>query len=407
MALIKKFYFTSALHSLRSRSVRSWLTITGIVISVAVILILLTLSSALQNAVLGLFQQFGANRVYIAGAAAAAGGGQLGSSTLLESDLRALQSGPYFDTVIPYLARNAQPVKYREQTLYLAVTGIGDSQANKVDQAYNFNRDSVQGRFFTNNEKGVAYVGYNIAYDKKNLFTSPLGVHNTLYIDGEPFKIVGVYKKIGDSADDNSVFIPLSDAQRLFNNSETYTAFEGVVKAGVSVDTAANWTTKILKKKKGSDKGFVVLTPDALIKQFKNIIGLVQGILVAIASISLVVGALGIANNMFTTVLERESEIGIMKSTGATDVDVLLIFVIESGMVGLIGGMIGIILGIAGAYLIGYIAASAGFTLLAISINIFDILFVLAFAFVMGAVSGFLPSWRASKKTIVETLRSF
>ena len=404
MALIKKFYFTSALHSLQSRSVRSWLTITGIVISVAVILILLTLSAGLQNAVLGLFEQFGANRIYIAGAGASTG--QLGSVPLLESDYRALQQSPYFSIVIPYLIRNAQEITYRNENKYLPVTGIGVADAAKVDQVYGFSKDAVQGRFFTNREQGVAFVGYNIAYNK-DIFSKPLGVHNTIYINGKPFKIVGVYKEVGDSADDNSVFIPLPDAQALFNVTNEYTAFEGVVKQGATIEQARAWAEKTLKKKKGGTDEFTILTPDAIIKQFKTIIGLVQDILLAIASISLIVGALGIANNMFTTVLERESEIGIMKSTGATNTDVLLIFIIESGMVGLIGGIIGIIIGIGASYLIGFIAAAAGFKLLTITINIFHILFVMAFAFIIGALSGLLPSYNASRKTIVETLRSF
>jgi len=134
-------------------------------------------------------------------------------------------------------------------------------------------------------------------------------------------------------------------------------------------------------------------------------ISLVQGFLLAIASISLIVGAVGIANNMFTSVLEREKEIGIMKSVGATNHDILQIFLIESGLIGFFGGLAGVILGSVLSLIIGEIAAAMGYAMLKILISPINVISVLAFAFFVGMISGVIPAWSASRKKIIDTLR--
>jgi len=113
---------------------------------------------------------------------------------------------------------------------------------------------------------------------------------------------------------------------------------------------------------------------------------MVQFILGGIAAISLVVGGIGIMNSMFTSVLERTREIGIMKSLGATKKNILMIFLIESGFIGLLGGVIGTIIGVSFAKLVEIIAAQAGFSLLLVKINPNLVLFSLGFAFLVGII---------------------
>ena len=134
-------------------------------------------------------------------------------------------------------------------------------------------------------------------------------------------------------------------------------------------------------------------------------LGIVNIVFIGIATISLLVGGIGILNSMFTSVLERRMEIGIMKSLGATNYHILTIFLIEAGLVGLIGGFIGIILGTGLAYLVKYIAAAYGFKLIKISVNPLLILFSMLFAFGVGIISGLIPAYRAAKLKPVEALR--
>jgi len=134
-------------------------------------------------------------------------------------------------------------------------------------------------------------------------------------------------------------------------------------------------------------------------------LSIVQFILAGIAAISLAVGGIGIMNTMYTSVLERTKEIGAMKAIGASQKHILIIFIFESGLIGLVGGLIGAILGTFFAFSVSGIASLLGFDYLKITILWSVILFALLFAFILGMVSGLWPAYKASKLNPVEALR--
>jgi len=140
------------------------------------------------------------------------------------------------------------------------------------------------------------------------------------------------------------------------------------------------------------------------LEQFGSILNIIQLVLGSIAAISLVVGAIGIMNSMYTSVLERTKDIGIMKSIGAKNSNILLIFLLESATLGLIGGIGGVLLGSFFALAVGAFAKQAGFQILKIVIDYKIILLGLSFALVVGTISGVLPAYRASKLKPVEAL---
>jgi len=286
--------------------------------------------------------------------------------------------------------------------LYLMVQAFPSTNAEQVNKEYRVKENLVEGRPFTEGERGVAILGYKVAYDD-DFFKKPIKIRNSIYVNDHKFTVVGIYKELGVE-DDRSVMIPYEDAKTVLNASGTVTAIDAVLKDGVDINLAEERLIRALERKKGKDS-FVTMTPESIIKQFNNIMSLAQGILLAIASVSLIVGAVGIANNMFTSVLEREKEIGIMKSIGATNKDVLQIFMIESGLIGFFGGLAGVILGIVFSLTIGIAAIQLGYPMLKIHILPLNVFGVLAFAFLVGIFSGLLPAWSASKKKIIDTLR--
>jgi putative ABC transport system permease protein len=151
---------------------------------------------------------------------------------------------------------------------------------------------------------------------------------------------------------------------------------------------------------------FTILTPEELLKSFDMILNIVTAFLIGVAAISLIVGGIGIANTMYTSVLERTREIGVMKSIGAKNSDVLLIFLIESGLLGLTGGLVGVLLGTLIAKSVEYIAINyLGTTLLAAAIPLSLVLGCLAFAFFAGIIFGGWPAWNASKIRPTDALR--
>ena len=156
---------------------------------------------------------------------------------------------------------------------------------------------------------------------------------------------------------------------------------------------------------KEGEEDFQVTTSIQLMEGFNNILNVVQIVLIGIAAISLFVGGIGIMNTMYTSVLQRRKEIGIMKSIGATNTAILTIFLFESGILGIIGGTIGVIFGLLLSKGVELGASLAGIDLLKAYISIPLIMSALVFSFLIGALSGFMPAKQASKLQPVDALR--
>ncbi len=170
-------------------------------------------------------------------------------------------------------------------------------------------------------------------------------------------------------------------------------------------DTIKRKLTSYRGEKEGQET-FSVSTSEQILNSFKDIFGIVQAVLVGIAAISLFVGGIGIANTMYTSVLERTKEIGTMKAVGAKNSDILILFLIESGLLGLMGGIIGIGIGLGLSKTAEYIAATQlGTDLLQASIDPVLIIGALTFSFLIGAISGVFPAMQASKLKPVDALR--
>ena len=217
------------------------------------------------------------------------------------------------------------------------------------------------------------------------------------------FKIVGIFKEIGNQQDDNQINIPLESARKVFDEPIRVDTIIAQVKSTNDISILQKKIEKELERKR-DDTNFQVLTASQILEQINQVLGVIQIFLVGIAAISLIVGAIGIMNSMYTSVLERTKDIGIMKAIGARNSDILKIFLIESGLIGLVGGIIGSILGTAMALIIGIFSKNSGF-LITIKIEPLVLLFGLLFAFFVGVISGILPAIQASKLKPVDALR--
>jgi putative ABC transport system permease protein len=159
---------------------------------------------------------------------------------------------------------------------------------------------------------------------------------------------------------------------------------------------------------KETERDFTVSNPSAMQETFKETMSTMSIFLGAIAAISLVVGGIGIANTMFTSVLEKTKEIGIMKAIGARNKDILVIFLLNAGMIGLVGGLGGIILGVIGSGLISSMTSSGtGMTGMFSNTAITPELLIgaLLFSIIIGMIAGAIPAYRASKLKPVDALR--
>lgn len=390
-----KDYFIIAYKSLRERKLRSWLTIFGIIISVASIVALISISSGLEKSIKEQFVKFGSNRFYVV-----VPGGQPGTQTgLTIRDSDALESIPDVDYVTPYLMIPSAELEYSKRTAYNMVLGwpTDDSEERFGDYDLTF----TEGRAFREGQKYVTILGSLAATD---LFDKDVHVRNKIKIKDIKFEVVGILESLGNRQDDMMIYIPMDSARILFDKPDEVSFIDVTIKQGRDIDQVAERARRVLERRR-KDENFEILTPTQILKFLSQTLGIVQAILVSIAAISLVVGAVGIMNSMYTSVLERTKNIGIMKSIGARNRDILLLFLVESGMIGFIGGIIGVVLGYLASYGVSVYAASAGYSILKIHPDPFLVAGGLVFATMIGMLSGVLPSRQASRLSPVEALR--
>jgi len=205
------------------------------------------------------------------------------------------------------------------------------------------------------------------------------------------------------------VIIPLDTYQELFKKDDELGLIILQINPGEDLGLMEERISKELRKQRHLDEGkedFTIQSPEQLAAAFGTILTVVQVVLIGIAAISLFVGGVGIMNTMFTAVLQRTKEIGLFKAVGATNEQILFLFLIESGLYGFIGGMVGVVVGLGVAKIaeavIGFFIGSAFFVL---EINIWLLAGAIMFSFVVGCVSGIAPARRASKLNPIESLR--
>ena len=378
------------------RQLRSWLTVLGVVIGIAAIVALVSVSRSLESSVEQQFEEFGSDKINVFASSNGRGPPGLDASLNVD-DLRAVERVKDYELVVGMLTRSAK-VEFRNVAKNTFVSGFDADQSVRIFEE--FNLEFREGRSFET-ESNKIVVGPRVAED---LFGKTLFVGNKLEIEGEQFEIVGITESLGNPQDDSNVYMPLEVMRDLFDDRESVSFIFAKVKPGTDIDKVAERTTAELRKSR-SEESFEVVTPEQLLEQLGAVLAILQGVLVGIASISLIVGSVGIASSMYTSVLERVRDIGIMKAIGATNMEIVTIFLIEAGLIGFVGGVIGIMVGLGIAYLIGFAAAQAGFSILKISMDFQLIAFALAFATIVGAVSGYFPARHAAKLKPVDALR--
>jgi putative ABC transport system permease protein len=246
-------------------------------------------------------------------------------------------------------------------------------------------------------------------FPQGKFFDKPINAGKKLEIEGKIFEVAGTVSQIGNPSDDSQIYMPLETAQNMLDKKDSYDLI--IAQSGPGADTTA--VAEKIKDNlrrdrdiKVGEEDFSVETSEQLITTFNSVLGILLIAVVGIASISLLVGGVGIMNTMYTSVLDRTQEIGVLKAIGATDEDVMSVFVIESGLLGLIGGLIGVLLGTALSYVIQYIATVVLLTkLVQVYLDPLMLFGILAFSFIIGCISGLLPARRAAKMRPAEALR--
>lgn len=401
-----KDYFLLALRNLTHRRTRSLLTIVGIFIGIATVVGLLALGQGLQDTVVAEFQKLGTDKVTVVGYNGVTGGPLVSASTekpLNEDDVRAIRKIRGVDDASSLMMKGGG-VTYKGQSKQTFIVGTPTDSSAKVLDETQFTELKL-GRRLRDGDSDKIVIGHKLTDD---FFDKPVGLGDSLTIQGKPFQVVGIFKSSGNDQDDSSVYMTMDRARIVFEDPKLVALILVKVQRGADLDVVAERIREKLRKLKGQEKGaetFAVSTPAQIAEYFNNIFGVVQIFLVGIAAISLLVGGIGIMNTMYTAILERTKEIGILKAVGAKHNDILALFLIESGLLGLLGGLVGVL---AGALLtFGAQAAirAGGYAAFTASLSWELALGALAFSFFVGAISGVLPARSAAMLNPADAIR--
>ena len=265
-----------------------------------------------------------------------------------------------------------------------------------------------EGRDLRDNDGFSAIVGINFV--EKELLGKNLKLRDKIKINDREFIIVGIIDKTGDPGRDSAVFMPEDTLRDVFSEPDKIDTIMVKVANVEDINAVAEKVKSDLRRFRGvkkDEEDFDIQTPEQLLSSFGDVLNIVQSVLIGIAAISLLVGGIGIANTMYTAVVERTKEIGIMKSVGAQNKDILLIFVIESGLLGLIGGLIGVVIGFGLSNGVELIAKNVlGTNLIEAYFSYYLFFGALLFSFLIGAIFGVMPARQAALLQPVEALRS-
>jgi len=402
-----KEYLKIAVKNLRTRQLRSWLTILGIVIGVFLIMSLLSLSQGLKNTVLQQLKAVGTDIVMIMpGSISDIMTTMMGGIELSDEDLEVIRNTRGVEVVIPNLYKG-EIVKYQNESKTAILYGI--DIRNALDVYINdMGMKIAEGRWAIPGKR-EAVVGSLVPTD---VFPG-MKIGTTVSIKGRQFEIVGILKSMGSKQDDSMLGLDIDLYRDITGERKGAPQAVAKIAPGFSVDQIAKDIKNNLEeqaKRRAGHQGegsYSVLTSDAMSGIVGNIMGIIQVVVFAFGSIAVLVGGIGIMNTMYTSVRERTREIGILKAIGAKNSTIVLIFLMESGIIGLVGGLGGMIPGLGLAKLIQAIGQVHPMFYIEASVSPGIILFGLFFSFGVGCFSGYFPARSAAKLKPVEALKHY
>ncbi|MDZ7611833.1 MAG: ABC transporter permease [Candidatus Moranbacteria bacterium] len=401
--------------NLMADKLRSFLTILGIVIGVAAVVVIMAIGSSAQSLIVKQVEGVGSNLIAVLpgssneqGPPAAAFG--ITVKTLSYEDLEALRNPrniPEISAGAGYVNGNLA-VSRQDKSKVLSITGTTASYP-EVENAL-----VEKGRFFDNEEETnlsrVAVLGSQAA---KDYFGEDDPLNERIKINGQNYEIVGVMEERGVSAfglssQDDSIIIPLKTAQKLVLGVDYLNFIRLKAKDPELVSRGKSQVEDLMMSRHKIDdpekKDFSVRDQASALETVKKVTDVVRYFLLTVGSVALLVGGIGIMNIMLISVNQRVREVGLRKAVGAKNKDILLQFLTESVTVSLIGGLLGVVLGVATAFLIAAAANQLGYDW-SFLISGWAILTAFAVSFVAGILFGIYPARKASKISPMEALR--
>lgn len=407
--------------NLRARKGRSFLTILGIVIGVAGVIIIIALGAGAKSLILGQVTKLGSNLLRVVPGKGDSNGPPIPGlviTTLINSDAEALRGSAQAPHVTSVSASVLGSATITWDNKSIDTTFIGTDYA--YQDIFNFTMQS--GQFFSQaQDQGGANVVVLGSTTADDLFSDsgldPVGqvikVKSSVQSEagGVPLRVIGVISPRGSSFfqnQDEMIFVPLSIGQNQILGIHHLQAIDLKIDTTENMDSSVQDVTNILSQRhriqKEVDKDFIVQNQGDAVDILSKITDALSLFLTSMAAIALVVGGIGILNIMMVTVAERTREIGLRKAVGATNAAIRSQFLLEASFLTGLGGMVGIIIGILVSYLAAKLMISLGYDW-AFVISWQSVILAVGVSILTGIVFGLYPAFKASRLDPIDALR--
>lgn len=384
--------FSMAFSSIWGSKMRSFLTMLGIIIGIAAVIILVSLMNGLTGQLTGIFEDMGTTTISANIMSRAT------TKVVKPDEMFALvdENSSILENVSPSVSVNATlKAGNGDDSITASATGVAETYLDMK------NLEMQSGRFIQyvdvlKNSK-VCVLG---TYISNEMFGGK-ALGQTLKVNGQPYKVVGILTEQEDSSSssaDNCMYIPYTSACKL-NGSDTISSYVVTASSEDTVTPAVAKIKELFYKKIGDEDYYSVISMLSMIDKMTSMMDSMKTVLIAIAGISLLVGGIGIMNIMLVSVTERTREIGIRKSLGARHKHIMSQFVIEAGVVSCIGGVFGIILGSAVSVIAGKLLD------MAVVPSVFSIILSFSVSAGIGVAFGFLPARKAAALNPIDALK--
>ena len=396
--------------SVVTHKMRSFLTILGVVIGVAAVIILMSVGKGTTSRIVSNLSNLGTNLVYISPGSTSSGGVRSGfgsASNLTLEDANAIGEQVADVVAVAPTRTSGSQVIAGGNNMMVTMTGVTASYQEV------FNITVAEGDFISQDQydrkEKVAVIGATVA---SSLFAEDDPVGQIVRIGNSQFTIIGLLKSQGTSnnSNDQTILIPLSTLQGLMSSSVTTTGQHFVSRIALLVSdqdqipAVKQDITSLLEDRHhiamGEDDDFSITSTEDLISTITSSTQSMTLLLGAIAGISLLVGGIGVMNIMLVSVMERRREIGVRKALGAQQRDIWGQFLIDSGLLTLAGGTIGVVVGWGGSFL----ANNMGWVTTVVTSDI--VILAVAVSVGIGLFFGFYPAWQASRLDPIQALRA-
>jgi len=387
--------FRVAVDALRANRLRSLLTMLGVIIGVAAVVILVAIGSGAKQEVEAQVEGLGSNIIFVVAGSVEFGAAPSISRLELDDvdELGRVLGNP---EAVATTISSGEFVSVGSTEVFTTIAGTNENTP-KV-----FNRPIARGEYLTSTDvdtrRRVAVLGSNVA-DRLFPDIEPLGRQVT--IAGVRFRVIGVFEEIGSTfgvSRDDEVHIPVTAAQQLFGVER----IDALAIKAPTIDDVESVKRQVLAalKEKYPDEEFSAVTQTQILGTLGDILGLLTLVLAAIAAISLLVGGVGVSNIMLVSVRERTREIGLRKALGAKRRDITLQFLIEAVLLTTIGGVIGMVIGVSFALLVDTVSP------LPAVVAWWSLALAFAVSVGVGVFFGVFPARRAGRLDPVVALRT-